>query len=524
MIALVNAVVGPFLSTLVDDRLGAGAWFLTHVRQFRQFGHLGCRAETTSSKNERLWCTGEMATKETADTAAVAPPQVSQRALTIGLCATVVAIAFETISIATAMPVAARDLNGLNYYAWAFSAFLIGMLFATVVCGRISDRVGPAKPLLAGLMIFLAGLVVSGTAQHMAQLVFGRLVQGLGSGAMNVAIFVCVAQVYSTRQRPKIFVYISTAWVVPSFVGPPVSAWLTNNLSWHWVFFAVIPLALFGGIMALPSLRRMMRHHPSSSDANQKPAPLWAAGMLCAATAALQLAGQRLDWIAIVLLVGGLAMLLVALPRLMPAGFLRFRRGLSQVIHTRGLLPGAFFGGEAFVPLMLVEQRSVPLFQAGAVLTVGALGWTAGSWLQSRPWLGVRRDRLITLGCCSVVVGLALVCVIAFVPAIPYYWVALSWVLGGLGMGLAMSSTSLAVMTLSAEAEQGRNAASLNLYDALGSAIFIGVAGSIFAALHPTGNLALTFGVVEASMAVVASLAVITSLRIGIVQNEFAPV
>jgi multisubunit Na+/H+ antiporter MnhB subunit len=65
-------------------------------------------------------------------------------------------------------------------------------------------------------------------------------------------------------------------------------------------------------------------------------------------------------------------------------------------------------------------------------------------------------------------------------------------------------------MTLSEAAEQGRNASSLNLYDALGSAIFIGVAGSIFAALHPTGNLALTFGVVEASMAVVALLAVIT--------------
>ncbi|HEY6812544.1 MAG TPA: MFS transporter, partial [Propionibacteriaceae bacterium] len=329
-----------------------------------------------------------MATQETADTAAVAEPPVSQRALTIGLCATIVAIAFETISVATAMPVAARDLNGLNYYAWAFSLFLIGMLFATVVCGRISDRIGPAKPLLAGLVIFLVGLVVSGTAQYMAQLVLGRLVQGLGSGTMNVAIFVCVAQAYSLTQRPKIFTYISTAWVLPSFVGPPASAWLTNHLSWHWVFFAVIPLVIFGGVMALPSLRRMIGlRASSSSEVSQKPAPLWAAALLCGATAALQLAGQRLDWIGLGLLVVGLVLLLISLPQLMPPGFLRFRRGLSQVIQTRGLLPGAFFGAEAFVPLMLVEQRSVPLFQAGAVLTVGAVGWTAGSWLQSRPWL-----------------------------------------------------------------------------------------------------------------------------------------
>src|SRR6187431_1473097 len=163
-----------------------------------------------------------MTTQETTDAAEVAAPQVSQRALTIGLCAIVVAIAFETIAVATAMPVAARDLDGLKYYAWAFSAFLIGMLFATVVTGRLSDRIGPARPLMVGLVIFLAGLVVAGSARHMAVLIAGRLVQGLGSGAMNVAIYVCVAMAFSPRQRPKMFTYISTAWVLPSFIGPPV--------------------------------------------------------------------------------------------------------------------------------------------------------------------------------------------------------------------------------------------------------------------------------------------------------------
>jgi MFS family permease len=458
------------------------------------------------------------------DDSEVAAPRVSQHALTIGLCATVVAIAFETIAVATAMPVAARDLDALTYYAWAFSLFLIGMLFATVVCGRLSDRIGPAKPLLVGLVIFLAGLVVAGTAQHMVQLVAGRLVQGLGAGAMNVAIYVCVAMAFSRVQRPKMFTYISAAWVLPSFVGPPAAAWLTQHLSWHWVFFAVIPLVIFGGAMALPSLLRMMRSHQPSEPAAQKPAPLWAAGLLAIAAATLQLAGQRLDRVAVGLLIGGLAGLLVALPPLMPPGFLRFHRGLSQVVHTRGLLSGAFFGGEAFVPLMLVEQRGVPLLQAGAVLTVGAVGWTAGSWLQARPWLRIRRDALITLGCWSVAIGLALVALIAFVPTIPYVLVAVGWICAGLGMGLAVSSSSLAAMSLSAASEQGRNASSLNVYDALGSGIFVAVAGTVFAALQPTGNLTLTFGLVELSMMLVALLSVLTSLRIGVVRNEFARV
>jgi MFS family permease len=192
-------------------------------------------------------------------------------------------------------------------------------------------------------------------------------------------------------------------------------------------------------------------------------------------------------------------------------------------VLTRGLLAGAFFGAEAFVPLMLVEQRSVPLLEAGAVLTVGAIGWTAGSWLQSRPWLPIRRDRLITLGCVSVAFGVALVGLIAFVPALSYLLVAVAWIFAGLGMGLATSSGSLAVMSLSAAAEQGRNASSLNVADALGSGIFVGIAGSIFAALSSSGNLTLTFGLLQLSMAVVGVLAVLTSRRIGVVRNEFAP-
>ena len=239
--------------------------------------------------------------------------------------------------------------------------------------------------------------------------------------------------------------------------------------------------------------------------------------------AALQLAGQRLDWVALGLLVAGLAGLAVGLPRLMPACFARLGRGLPAVILSRGLLAGAFVGAEAFVPLMLVEERQVALVLAGAALTVGSVGWTAGSWLQSRPWLRIRRDRLIALGCLSLTLGLVATALVALVPSLPYYLVAVGWVFAGLGMGLSVSSTGLATMTLSRDAEQGRNGSSLNLSDALGAGLFVGVSGTIFAALRTTTDLSVTFGAVIGAMAVLALLAALTALRIGPVRNEFAP-
>ena len=452
------------------------------------------------------------------------PARTSQRRLTFGLCINIVAIAFETIAVATAMPVAAQQLGGLSYYAWSFSLFLIGMLFSTVLAGRVSDRIGPAKPLVIGLAVFVAGLVIAGTAQHMLQLVGGRLVQGLGSGVINTAIFVCVAQAYTEAQRPKIFTYISTAWVLPAFVGPPAAAWLTEQLSWHWVFYAVIPLVVGGGVLVWPSLRRLMvAFRPTEADPDGPgPAPLWAAAVVALAAAALQLAGQRLDWLALGLLVAGATGLGLALPRLMPGCFARFERGLPAVIIVRGLLAGAFVGGEAFLPLMLVEEKKLALVLAGGVLTVASIGWLTGSWLQSRPWLKVRRDHLITGGCLSVALGLGLVALTALIPSVPYGVVAVAWIFSGFGMGLATSSTGLAVMSLSREAEQGRNGSSLNLSDALGSGVFVGVSGTLFAALHGSGNLSVAFGTLLLTMTVVAVAAALSSLRIGALASNAA--
>ena len=89
----------------------------------------------------------------------------------------------------------------------------------------------------------------------------------------------------------------------------------------------------------------------------------------------------------------------------------------------------------------------------------------------------------------------------------------------GLGMGFATASTSLATITLSTVDAQGRNGSSLNLGDALGSSIFVGLAGTIFGFLHPTGNLATTFGAVLLSMSVVAVLGMLASLRVGPVSD-----
>ncbi|SDD99223.1 MFS transporter [Auraticoccus monumenti] len=457
-------------------------------------------------------------TDQHAPAATVGAPDVDRRALGVGLCIGVVAIAFESISVATAMPRAAEDLGGLRYYAWAFTLFVIGMLTATVVAGRVADRVGPLRPLVTGMITFAVGLVVAGTAEVMLQLLLGRLIQGIGAGALNLGLFVMVARGFEERHRPTMMTWISTAWVVPAFIGPPVSAWITETFSWHWVFIGVLPLVLVAGALGLPAMLKLQRSGALDIIERSTPVPLWAGAVVALAAAGIQYAGQRaavtVDLLTVAVAVVAVAALVVAVPRLMPPGFLRVSRGLSSVVWSRAVAAGAFFGAEAFVPLMLVQTRGLPLVLAGASLTVGAVGWTTGSWLQSRTWLPLRRDQLITSGSASLLLGLSATAVIAAVPSVWFGFVGVAWIFVGLGMGLMMSSSSVAMMTLSRSHEQGRNSSSLQVGEALGNAILAGGAGTIFAVLH-SGALSATFGTVFAAMAAAALVGTLLTLRIG---------
>jgi MFS family permease len=445
---------------------------------------------------------------------------VSRNRLTLGLCIGILAIAFESLAVATAMPAAAQDLDRVTWYAWAFSAFQVGMLFSSVLAGRLSDRIGPVRPLIGGMIVFAIGLVVAGSAGSMEQLIIGRLIQGLGGGAQNVALYVLVSRVFSETERPRVFSWISTAWVLPAFVGPPIAAFLTEQLSWHWVFFAVLPMIAATALLAVPTMLQLRRDGLDTGHAESSPVPIWAAVLVAAGVPLVQVAGQLLSLWSIPLLVAAIAVFAIALPRALSPGF--FHRGqgpdavaLRYVILSRGLMAGSYFAAESFIPLSLVEMRGMKLFWAGAILTLGSIGWTSGAWIQSRLGRSVRRDLIIVagLGCVSIGVGLA--ALVARVPGVPVGVMIAAWIIGGFGMGLAVASQSIATMRLSPPEAQGRNASSLQLGEALANSVLVAVAGSIFAALHPGGNLPLTFGTVLGFTVLTALFGVFLATRIG---------
>ncbi|WP_377271142.1 MFS transporter [Peterkaempfera sp. SMS 1(5)a] len=414
------------------------------------------------------------------------------RALTLGIVSVVLLIAFEATAVNTAMPVAAERLHGLGLYAFAFSGFFTTSLFAMVVSGEWCDRRGPLAPLFTGIAVFGGGLLVAGTAVNMWLFVAGRAIQGLGAGLVIVALYVVVGRAFPERLRPSVFAAFSASWVVPSIIGPAVSGTVTEHLGWRWVFLSIPALILLPVAVMAPALRRAERQSgvtpfPGGSLDGRR---IRLALAVSAGAGLLQYAGQRLDLIALLPAAAGAALLGPAVAGLLPRGTLRGARGLPTVILLRGVAAGAFFAAEAFIPLMLVTQRHLSPTLAGLSLASGGLSWALGSWVQGRPWAGRHRHALIRIGLlltAAAIAGAAL----ALVPAMPAAVVACAWALGGAGMGMAVASISVLMMSLSAPDEAGANSASLQVSDALGNILLVGLAGVLFSGL---GGAAVAHG------------------------------
>jgi MFS family permease len=410
-------------------------------------------------------------------------------------------IAFEAMAVGTAMPTAVAELDGLAWYAWPFSAFLVASVIGMVAGGDLGDRRGPRVGLPWSVGIFAAGLVVAGVAGDMAVFVAGRAVQGLGAGVIVVLLYVIAGQAYEPVLRPRLFGAISAAWVLPALVGPLVAGLVTTHATWRLVFLGLVPLILVGLLLVLSAGRTLDAPAQPATPARGRP---WWALLAGLGIAALQYAGQRLDALSVVLAVAGVAALVAGLRPLLPAGTGRAGRGLPAVVASRGLLAGAFFGMEALLPLTLTAVHGYGATAAGIPLTAGALGWSIASHLQGR-YPGVPRERLLRAGFVVLAVALAGV-TLAAVPGL-HGWPAYPfWALAGLAMGLGMPSLGVLLLEQSPEHRRGADSAALQIADVTCSALSVGAAGVLVAAA--------TAGIVSLPVAVAASTALFVVLAL----------
>jgi MFS family permease len=412
--------------------------------------------------------------------------------LTAGLLLLEMLVAIQILVVATIMPAVRRDLGDVQLYGWTFSATGLGQFATIPIAGRAFDRFGARRLLAVTLVVYSAGLAFAAIAPSMLTLVFARLLQGIGGGAIYAASLSTVAKTYPSDVRARILALLAAMWILPGLVGPPMGAVFASTVGWRYAFLVPIPLLGISAALVFPALPRL--------PAKQDGAPislLWPFVLAIGAGAVLAGLTDLSPW-TLPLVAAGLATALPALVRIVPPGTLRARRGTPAAAAAAFLLSVGFLAGDAFVPLMLTAVRDRTIAEAGLLLTLMTVAWAVGSWWQSRMSTRLEPTALVIIGAVGLAIGLvSLLLALADVPlAIPY----VGWTVTGVGMGIAFPTIPLSVMEVSPESQRAADLSSTLLMDTLGVAFGSGLAGASIALARSTGaslrvGLAGAFGV-----------------------------
>ncbi|MEO6656384.1 MAG: MDR family MFS transporter [Pyrinomonadaceae bacterium] len=408
-------------------------------------------------------------------------------AVTIGVMTGMAIAALEATVVGTAMPTVIASLGGINHYSWVFSAYLVTSTVTVPVWGKLSDLYGRRLLYQIGIGVFLLGTLLSGMAGSMTQLIIFRAIQGLGAGALVPLGMTIIGDTFTLKERAKMQAYFSGVWGLSSVIGPVIGGFITDQLSWRWVFFVNLPIGVIAALIIGFALKE-----PKNT---QKPVIDYAgAALLMLAISLLMLAMveggnsmQSLLSTENLLLFGGGGLLLGifgwvekrAKDPIIP--FHLFRDRTVAVSVTAGFLGGiAMFGAISFIPLFAQGALGMTATKAGSLLTPLMLSWVTMSVIGGRLLLRIGYRTITIAGFIVMTTGFILLAM--FGRETPHYRLYLDLVLIGAGLGLTMLTLLIAVQQ-AVERHQLGSATSLNQFSrAIGGAFGVAIMGAVLTA------------------------------------------
>jgi MFS family permease len=187
-------------------------------------------------------------------------------AVTIGVMTGMFLAALEATVVGTAMPTVIASLGGLNHYSWVFSAYLITSTVTVPVWGKLSDLYGRRLLYQVGIGVFLLGSILSGISGSMEQLIIFRAIQGLGAGALIPLGMTIIGDIFTLAERARMQALFSGVWGFSSVIGPIVGGFITDQLSWRWVFYINLPVGLAAAVIIGIALKEPKAHTRPAID------------------------------------------------------------------------------------------------------------------------------------------------------------------------------------------------------------------------------------------------------------------
>ena len=395
--------------------------------------------------------------------------------------------------VGPALPRIVTDLNGASLYAWVVSAYLLSSTVTVPIYGKFSDVFGRKVMLMIGVCVFLIGSWLSGASQNMNQLIAFRTVQGLGAGALFPLVMATIGDLYSPRERGRFQGLFGAVFALSFIVGPFIGGWITDHISWHWVFYVNVPFGIASLVVLATVLPSAARRTASIRDLDYLGIVLFTAGVVpfmlgLTNKGNVNSSGQLASWTDLNvggLIIIGLAILVVfmfaesrAKEPIIPLDLFRNRDYAVSMaaVFAFGI---AMFAAVIFMPRFYQTVRGISATASGYYiwpLLVGLMGGSIGTGLLiSR--LG-RYKWLMTGGAVVMLIGGFLM---THLTAGVSDWVLWAWMLVlGFGIGPAMAGFTVVVQNSVPMSRLGVATSTLTFLRQIGASVGLAAAGTIF--------------------------------------------
>ena len=304
--------------------------------------------------------------------------------VTIAIFLTTFMTAIEGTIVSTAMPTIVSDLNGLEIMNWVVSTFLLMTAVSTPIYGKLADSIGRKPVFLFGIAVFVVGSALCGIAQNMVELILFRVIQGLGSGAVQPVAVTIIADLYTLEKRAKMLGLNSGFWGVASVIAPLLGGFIVQHLSWHWIFYINVPLGIIAFLLVVFFLKERKTSSNSTLD-------LKGTTCLVIFLLALMIFLQELEDGLNLVLLGLVAIIIIsaiiffktekrAKDPIMPLDMLSSKE-FTMINLITLLISGVVIGFEFYIPTWMQGINATSASIAGFAVTPSSLMWIVGSFL-----------------------------------------------------------------------------------------------------------------------------------------------